>query len=181
MRKSALLLQGVSNVMWALKKMSHAPLYGAASAILEWFTRLCKLPGQKPNAQELSNTLFACAVLCSKEQGCVSIARVDGLLELDRARGYKQHYCKAAWSLAVSGRLSSEIFHALLERLQPLPTAGPAHDALPRQNCSSLRLRGSSSLLRGWRGGDPSTLRSYDEDTLRSLPSSSARAAELDL
>jgi len=122
--------QGVSNVMWALAEMNHAPLDGAASAILERLTRLCKLPGQEPTAQELSNTLFACAVLRLKVKGHVSLALIDGLLRLDRASDYKQEYCNAAWSLAVSGKLSHDIFRALLERLQPLPTAKSAHNAL---------------------------------------------------
>ena len=34
--------------------------------------------------------------------------------------------------------LSSEIFHALLERLRLLPIAEPAHDALPRQELFQL-------------------------------------------
>ncbi len=43
--------QGVSNVLWALAEMNHAPPDGAATAILEWFSRLCELPGQEPTAQ----------------------------------------------------------------------------------------------------------------------------------
>ena len=34
--------------------------------------------------------------------------------------------------------LSSEIFHALLERLRPLPTAEVVHDALPKQGLRQL-------------------------------------------
>ena len=130
--------QHVSNVMWALGKMNHAPPDGAASAILEWFTRLCKLPGQEPNAQELSNTLFAIAVLRLKVKGHVSIALINGLLRLDRSSGYRQDYCNAAWSLAVSGTLSSEIFGALLDRLRSLPTAQAVHDALPTPEMAQL-------------------------------------------
>lgn len=57
----------------------------------------------------------------------VRLALVNGLLSLDRSSGYKQDYCNAAWSVAVSGVLSSDMFLALLERLQPLPTADPVH------------------------------------------------------
>ena len=139
--------QAVSNVMWALGEMKHAPPDGAASAIVEWLTRLCKLPGQEPNAQNLSNTLFACAVLRLKVKGHVSLALINGLLRLDRSSGYKQEYCNAAWSLAVSGMLSPEIFCALLERLQSLPTAEAAHDTLPRPGCfSCIRLWTHCSL-----------------------------------
>ena len=88
--------QGVSNVLWARGDMNHAPPDGAASAFLEWLTRLCKLSGQEPNAQDLSNTLFACAVLHVKVKGHVSLALVRGLLRLDRSGGYKQEYCNAA-------------------------------------------------------------------------------------
>ena len=130
--------QGVSTVLWALGELNHAPSDGAASAILEWLIRLCKLPGQQPNAQELSNTLFACAVLHLKVKEHVSLALVDGLLRIERASDYEQAYCNAAWSLAVSGMLSSEILHALLERLQPLPTAKVAHDALPSRGLRQL-------------------------------------------
>ena len=130
--------QGVSTVLWALGELNHAPPDGAASAILEWLIRLCKLPGQQPNAQDLSNTLFACAVLRLNVRGHVSLALVDELLSLDRSSGYRQQFCNAAWSLAVSGLLSFEIFHALLERLQPLPTAEAAHEALPRQGLRQL-------------------------------------------
>ena len=130
--------QAVSNVMWALEEMNHAPPDGAASAILEWFSRLCKLPGQEPNAQAISNTLFACAVLRLKVKGHVSLALINGLLRLDRSSGYKQDYCNAAWSLAVSGMLSPEILCALLDRLRPLPTAEAVHDALRTQDLAQL-------------------------------------------
>ena len=130
--------QHVSNVMWALAEMNHAPPDGAASGILEWFTRLCKLPGQEPNAQAMSNTLLACAVLRLKIWGHVSLALINGLLRLDRSSGYKQDYCNAAWSLAVSGMLSSEMFLMFLDRLRSLPTAKVAHDALPRRNLRQL-------------------------------------------
>jgi len=130
--------QDCANLMWALGELNHAPPDGAASAILEWFTRLCKLPGQEPTAQELSNTLYACAVLRLQVKGHVSLALVDGLLSLDRAHGNEQNYCNAAWSLAVLDMLSVEIFSSILEQLQPLPVAEPAHDALPRQGLRQL-------------------------------------------
>jgi len=130
--------QEVSNVLWALRKLNHAPPDGAASAMLEWFSRLCQLPGQEPNAQELSNTLFACAVLRLKVKRAFSHALVDGLLRLDRASGCVQNYCNAAWSLAVSGMLSFKMFHALLERLRPLPTAVVVYDAIPIQELRQL-------------------------------------------
>ena len=119
-------------------ELNYAPSDGAASALLERLTRLCKMPGQEPNAQNLSNTLFASAVLRLKVKGHVSLALVDGLLSVDRSSGTNQEYCNAAWSLAVSGMLSSEIFHALLERLRPLPTAEVVHDGLPRQQMYQL-------------------------------------------
>ncbi len=130
--------QGAANVMWALAELNHAPPNGAASVILEWLTTLCKLPGQEPTAQQLSNTLFACAVLRLNVKGHVSTALVGGLLSLDRASNYNQAYCDAAWGLAVSGMLSFEMFYALLERLRLLPIAEPAHDALPRQELFQL-------------------------------------------
>ncbi len=130
--------QGAANVMWALGKMNHAPSDSVASDILERFMVLCGLPRQAPNAQELSNTLYACAMLRLKVKDHVRLALVDGLLRIDRSCGYKQHYCNAAWSLAVSGVLSSEMFLALLERLQPLPTAEPTHVALTRQGLFQL-------------------------------------------
>ncbi len=130
--------QEISNVMWALGYLRHAPPDGAASAILKRFTRLCQLPGQEPNARELSSTLLACAVLRLNFKENVSLALINRLLRLDRSSGYKQEYCNTAWSLAVSGMLSSEILHALLEPLRPLPTAEVVHEALPRQQLFQL-------------------------------------------
>ena len=130
--------QGVSNVMWALAEMNHAPPDGAASAILEWFTRLGKLPRQEPSAQSLSNTLYACAVLRLKVKGHVSLALVDGLLRLNRASCHKQHYCNAAWSWAVLDMLSVDTFSLILERLQPLLVVDVAHDVSLRQDLSQL-------------------------------------------
>lgn len=95
--------------MWALGKIYHAPPDGAASAILERFTTLCQLPGQEPNAQNLSNTLFACAVLRLNVRGKVSTALVDALLSLDRACACEQNYCNAAWSFAVLDMLSVDM------------------------------------------------------------------------
>ena len=117
-----------ANVMWALGKMKHAPADDVASAILERLTKLCDLPGQAPNSQDLSNTLFACAVLRLQVHEHVSTALVGGLLSLDRSVVDKQAYCNAAWSLAVSSMLSIDIFFALLERLQPLPVDELAND-----------------------------------------------------
>ena len=105
-----------ANVMWALGKMKHAPPDGVASAILERLTTLCDLPGQAPNPQSLSNTLFACAVLRLQVKTHVSIALVHGLLRLDRSVVDKQAYCNAAWSLAVSSMLSVDTFFALLKK-----------------------------------------------------------------
>ena len=130
--------QDCANFMWALAEMNYAPPDGAASGILEWFTRLCKLPGQEPNAQAMSNTLLACAVLRLNIWGHVSLALINGLLSLDRSSGYKQKYCNAAWSLAVSGMLSSEMFLMFLERLRPLRTAEVVHDALLKQELAQL-------------------------------------------
>ena len=101
-------------------------------------TRLYKLPGQEPNAQDLSNTLSACAVLRLKVQGHIGLALVNGLLRLDRAHSSKQVYCNAAWGLAVLDMLSVETFHALLEQLLLLPTAEPAHDVLLTQQLTQL-------------------------------------------
>ncbi len=130
--------QGAANVMWALGKMNHTPQASVAVDILEHFMVFCGLPRQAPNAQELSNILYACAMLRLKVTEHFQLALVDGLLRLDRSSGYKQDYCNAAWSLAVSGVLSSEMFLALLEHLQPLPTADPAHVALTSQDLSQL-------------------------------------------
>ena len=85
--------QAVSKVMWALGELNHKPSDGAASAVLEWLTRLCKMPGQEPNAQNLNNTLFACAVLRLKVTGHVSLALVDGLLSVDRSSGTNKECC----------------------------------------------------------------------------------------
>ena len=93
---------------------------------------------QEPNAQELSNTVFAIAVLHLKVKGHVSIALSNGLLRLDRSSGYKQEYCNAAWSLAVSGMLSPEIFCALLDRLRSFRTAEAVHDALLTRDLARL-------------------------------------------
>ena len=130
--------QGVSNVMWALAELNHAPPDGAASAVSEWFTRLGKLPGQEPNAQDLGSTLSACAVLRVKVKGHVSLALVNGLLRLDRAHSSEQVYCNAAWGLAVLDLLSVDIFLLIVERLQPLPIADPAHDSSVRQQLNQV-------------------------------------------
>ena len=129
---------GAANVMWALGRMKHAPADGVASAILERLTTLCDLPGQAPNPQSLSNTLFACAVLRLQVKEHVRTALIGGLLRLNRSAIDKQAYCNAAWSLAVSSMLSIDIFLALLERLLSLPIAGPAHDILSTQQLTQL-------------------------------------------
>ncbi|DBA88942.1 TPA: hypothetical protein ACH3X2_000174 [Trebouxia sp. C0005] len=135
--------QGAANVIWALGELNHEPPDGAASAILERLSVLCGLPRQAPNAQELSNTLLACAVLRLKVKDHVSLALVDGLLRLDRAHCSDQTYCNAAWSLAVLDKLCVDLFSLILGRLRPLSTepahnALPAHDALPRQELFQL-------------------------------------------
>jgi len=65
--------------------------------LLEWLTALCALPRQAPNAQSLSNTLLACAILRLQVEGHVSTALVEGLLSLDWSVVDKQAYCNAAW------------------------------------------------------------------------------------
>ncbi|DBA88943.1 TPA: hypothetical protein ACH3X2_000175 [Trebouxia sp. C0005] len=129
--------QGAANVIWALGELNHEPPDGAASAILERLSVLCGLPRQAPNAQELSNTLLACAVLHLKVKDHVSLALVDGLLRLDRAHCSDQTYCNAAWSLAVLDKLCVDLFSLILGRLRPLSTE-PAHNALPKQGLHQL-------------------------------------------
>ena len=132
------ILQEMSNVMWALAELNHTPPDEAASANLDWLTRLFQLPGQEPNAQNLRNTLFACAVLHPPVKGHVGTTLVDGLLSLDPSVVDKQAYCNAAWSLAVLDMLSVEIFSSLLERLQSLLVAELAHHFLTRQGLLQL-------------------------------------------
>ncbi len=122
--------------MWALGKMKHAPSDGVASGILERLTTLCDLPRQAPNAQDLSITLFACAVLRLQVKTHVNTALVHGLLSIDRSVVDKQAYCNAAWSLAVSNMLSVDTLFALLERLQPVDEL--VHDISSRRELGQM-------------------------------------------
>ncbi len=81
--------------------------------------------------------MFACALLRLEVKGHVGTA-FDALLRLDRARGYAQDYCNAAWSLAVLDMLSVETFFLILEQLQPLPVDELANNDVNRQELSQL-------------------------------------------
>ena len=55
--------QSIANTMWALSKLKHAPSDELAMSMVGRMVALCRVPGQQPTAQAISNVLLAFAQL----------------------------------------------------------------------------------------------------------------------
>ena len=78
---------------------------------------LCRLPGQQPTAQAISNIMLACADLrLAVDSVCVETL-VSVSLNLSRQQAVTQQYSNLAWSLAVLGFLRVDTLNLLLRAL----------------------------------------------------------------
>ena len=106
--------QGISNVLWALYKFKHAPSGQVAKAMVERMVALCRLPGQQPTAQQISNVMLACAELRLAIDSVGAETLVSVFMNLSRQKTVLQDYANLAWSLAVLGLLRVETLNLLL-------------------------------------------------------------------
>ena len=106
--------QNVANVLWALYKFKHAPSGQVAKAMVERLVALCRLPGQQPTAQTISNVVLACADLrlTIDSVGVETLASV--FMNLSMQKTVPQDYTNLAWSLAVLGLMRMETLNLLL-------------------------------------------------------------------
>ncbi|KAL3149748.1 hypothetical protein ABBQ38_013574 [Trebouxia sp. C0009 RCD-2024] len=109
--------QHTANTFWALKELKHAPSHDVASALLINLLALCQTADPQPRSQSVSNCLLACTELgLSVSSTCVE-ALLKYVLEMHVSQVDYQHYCNAAWSLAVMGLLDSTTFASFLNKL----------------------------------------------------------------
>ncbi len=124
--------QSTANTMWALSKLKHAPSDELAMSMVGRMVALCRLPGQQPKPQEISNVLLACAQLRLPVKHAYSAILADFVLSLDKRQVGKQECANTAWSLAIMGHLHQDQFSRLLELLTPLSAAhGEMSNVLP--------------------------------------------------
>jgi hypothetical protein len=115
--------QSTANMMWALSKLKHAPSDELAMSMVGRMVALCRLPGQQPKPQEMSNVLLACAQLRLPVKHADSAILADFVLSLGKRQVGKQECANTAWSLAVMGHLHQDHFSLLLELLSPSSAA----------------------------------------------------------
>ena len=109
--------QNVANVLWALYKFQHAPSEHVAMVMVEQVVALCRLPGQQPTTQAISNVMLACADLRLAVDSVGAETLVSVFMYLSRHKTVLQDYTNLAWSLAVLGLLRMETLNLLLCRL----------------------------------------------------------------
>ena len=106
--------QSIPIVLWALYKFKHAPSEKVAKAMVDRMVALCRLAGQQPAAQAISNVVLACADLrLAVDPVCIETL-VSVFLKLSKQQTVEQHYTNLAWSLAVLGFLRIETLDSLL-------------------------------------------------------------------
>ena len=109
--------QNVANVLWALFKFKHVPSGHLAKAMVERMVALCRLPGQQPTAQAISNVILSCADLRLAVDSVSVETLVSVFMNLSRQKTVPQDYTNLAWSLAVLGLLRMETLNLLLRGL----------------------------------------------------------------
>ena len=106
--------QNVANVLWALYRFKHAPSGHLAKAMVDRMVALCRLPGQQPTSQAISNVMLACADLRLAVDSVGVETLVSVFMNLSRQKTVPQDYTNLAWSLAVLGLLRMETLNLLL-------------------------------------------------------------------
>jgi len=106
--------QSTANTVWALSELNYAPADELAMSMVGRMVTLCRLPGQQPTAQAISNALLACAELGVPVKQADIDSLVSFLFTLNRHQIAQQDYGNTAWSLAVLGNLRPE---SLLDHL----------------------------------------------------------------
>ena len=124
--------QSIVNTLRALSKLKHAPSDELAMSMMGRMVALCRVPGQQPTPQAISNVLLACAELSVPVKQADSGILADLVLNLDRRQVGKQEYANTAWSLAIMGHLCQDQFALLLVLLTALSAAdGEMLNVLP--------------------------------------------------
>jgi len=85
---------------------------------------LCRVPGQQPTPQAISNVLLACAELSVPVKQADTDSLASFFLSSNRRQGTQQAYTNTAWSLAVTGHLRQEQFTSMLDQMFALPGSG---------------------------------------------------------
>ena len=109
--------QNIANTIWALSKLKHAPSDELALSMVGRMVTLCRLPGQQPKPQEVSNVLLACAELSVPVQQADTDSLASFFLSSNRRQGTQQEYTNIAWSLAVTAHLHQAHFRMMLDQL----------------------------------------------------------------
>ncbi|DBA85715.1 TPA: hypothetical protein ACH3X1_005286 [Trebouxia sp. C0004] len=112
--------QSIANTMWALSKLKHAPSDELAMSMVGRMVALCRLPGQQPKPQNISNVLLACAELSVPIKQADTDSLASFLLSSTRRQGIWQAYANTAWSLAVTGHLRQTQLALMLDQLAAL-------------------------------------------------------------
>ena len=111
--------QHIANTMWGLSKLKYAPSDELAMSMVGRVVALCRLPGQRPTPQAISNVLLACAELRLPVKLADSAILADFVQNLGKLQVGKQECANTAWSLAIMGHLHQDQFSLLLELLTP--------------------------------------------------------------
>ena len=85
---------------------------------------LCRVPGQQPTPQAISNVLLACAELSVPVKQADTDSLASFFLSSNRRHGTQQAYTNTAWSLAVTGHLRQAQFTLMLHQMFALPGSG---------------------------------------------------------
>jgi len=78
---------------------------------------LCRVPGQQPTPQAISNVLLACAELSVPVKQADTDSLASFFLSSNRRQGTQQEYTNIAWSLAVTAHLHQAHFRMMLDQL----------------------------------------------------------------
>ncbi len=124
--------QSTANTMWALSKLKHAPSDELAMSMVGKMVALCRLTGQHPKPQEISNVLLACAELRLPVKQADTDSLASLLLSSTRRQGIWQAYANTAWSLAVLGHLRQTQLTLMLDQWFPF-SGSPGQMSTPPQ------------------------------------------------
>ncbi|DBA85642.1 TPA: hypothetical protein ACH3X1_005217 [Trebouxia sp. C0004] len=108
--------QNIANTIWALSKLKFAPADQLALTMVGRMVALCRLPGQQPTLQAISNALRACVELSVPVKQADTDSLASFFLSSNRRRGTQQHYANTAWSLAVTGHFCQAQFTLMLDQ-----------------------------------------------------------------
>ncbi len=112
--------QSIANTLWALSKLKYAPSDMLDMSMVGRMVALCRMPGQQPTLQNITNVFLACAELSVPVKQTDIECLASFLLNSNRLHGTAQDYTNTAWSLAVLGQLRQAQFDLLLNQLLAL-------------------------------------------------------------